>query len=193
MKLTILDNRDSFVWNLVHLAAALGVEVELLEARTTALKDLTNPPPAALLIGPGPGHARDARLSQELFRALPKTPILGVCLGHQALALAHGATIGPAPELAHGRPIEVHHNQTALFRGLPNPTRAGRYNSLTVEPASLPQTLTITATSQAGEVLGLAATASPHFGVQFHPESILSDCGPQLLGNFLALARVEAH
>ena len=189
MRLTILDNRDSFVWNLVQLATGLGIEVDLRAAQSTRLEELVDRPPDALLIGPGPGHPREARLSIELFGALPELPILGICLGHQALALAHGAAIAGSPELAHGRPIEVHHDASGLFRGLPQPATAGRYHSLTVVEASLPKGLTVTARSPAKEVLALADRTRPHFGLQFHPESILADCGPALLRNFLALAQ----
>lgn len=189
MKLTLLDNRDSFVWNLFHLAKSAGAEVELHEARTARLKDFTAAPPEALLIGPGPGHPREAELSRQLFRALPGTTMLGVCLGHQALALAHGASITASPELAHGRPVEVHHEGSGLFRGLSSPCLAGRYHSLTVDPASLPESLSPLAVSPTGELLAIAHRTRPHFGVQFHPESILSDCGPALLTNFLELAR----
>jgi anthranilate synthase/aminodeoxychorismate synthase-like glutamine amidotransferase len=192
MRLSILDNRDSFVWNLVHLAAGLGVEVELLEARTTSLAPLAASPPEVLLIGPGPGPPSAATLSLALFEALPRVPILGVCLGHQALALARGATIESTPKLAHGRPVELQHDGTGLFEGLPRPAFAGRYHSLTVCPSGLPSTLEVIARSPEGEVLALADRERPHFGVQFHPESILSNCGHELLANFFDTARA-AH
>lgn len=188
MRLTILDNRDSFVWNLVQLAKELGAEVELLEASRTHLEDLVACPMDALLVGPGPGHPRQAQLSVALFRALPKLPILGICLGHQALALAHGASIMGCLELAHGCPIEVLHSHRGLFHELPSPAIAGRYHSLTVSEKSLPGTLEISARSPSGEILALASRLQPHYGVQFHPESILSNCGKQLLQNFFTLA-----
>ena len=187
MRLAIVDNRDSFIWNLVHLAAGLGVEVELFEARTTTLADLRRNRPEALLVGPGPGHPAQAGLSLELFDAFPGLPILGVCLGHQALAVARGARITRSPELAHGRPVEVVHDGSGLFAGLPSPFLAGRYHSLSVADEGLPANLEVLARSPLGEILAMADRERPHFGVQFHPESQLAENGAELLGNFLAL------
>ena len=186
MRLAIVDNRDSFIWNLLHLAAGLGAEVRLFEAELTSVDDLRSYRPESLLIGPGPGHPSQARLSLALFEAFADLPILGVCLGHQALALARGATITSSPELAHGRPVEVVHTGRGLFAGLPSPFRAGRYHSLAVAEAGLPACLEVTARSLRGEVLALRDRERPHVGVQFHPESHLAECGAALLANFFA-------
>lgn len=183
--LALLDNRDSFTWNLVQGLQALGAKVRVFGAGTASLQDFTELNADRILVGPGPGHPRDAKLSLELFQALPHTPILGVCLGHQALALDAGATICGTPELAHGQPIAVHHTGTGLFRGLKASVHMGRYHSLTVAPDSIPKNLHITATSSRGEVLAIAHKTRPHSGVQFHPESILSEDGQALLRNFL--------
>ena len=185
MPLALVDNRDSFTWNLVQLLWTLDQEVVVLERSRATLDDLRELAPERIVVGPGPGHAREAELSLAIFEAFEETPVLGVCLGHQALALAAGARITSAPELAHGRPVEVHHAGQGLFRGLTTPFRAGRYHSLTVAPEELPPELEITARSAIGEVLGLAHTRRPHLGVQFHPESILSELGSALVANFL--------
>jgi anthranilate synthase/aminodeoxychorismate synthase-like glutamine amidotransferase len=183
--LAFLDNRDSFTWNLVQGLRSLGETIRVLESGRVNLADFEALSPNRILIGPGPGHPRDAELSLALFEAFPRTPILGVCLGHQALAVAAGGTIGRTPELAHGRPIEVHHHAEGLFQGLPTPVPMGRYHSLTVLEEGLPEELEITARSPIGEVLSIAHKSRPHFGVQFHPESILSEHGQLLLANFL--------
>ncbi len=185
MRLAFLDNRDSFTWNLVQDLKTLGADVHVFERNHANLGDFRSLAPTHILIGPGPGHPRDAGPSAALYEAFAQTPILGVCLGHQALALAAGAAIGETPELAHGRPVEVHHDGTGLFHNLPSPVEMGRYHSLTVLEADLPAALTITAKSKAGEVLAIAHKTRPHYGVQFHPESILSGSGRQLLSNFL--------
>lgn len=202
MRLAILDNRDSFLWNIVHLAHAGGADVQVFDrfgsrvdkARPTAPAPATTPTlatiqawsPDALIVGPGPGHPDAATLSFDVFRAFPDKPVLGICLGHQVLARLHGGAVGRSQELGHGRPLEVHHDAAGLFAGLHTPCTAGRYHSLCVTAA--PGTLTVTARSPGGEILGLQDPARPHMSVQFHPESQLSDCGPALLANFCALA-----
>jgi len=189
MPLALLDNRDSFTWNLVQLLGELGAEVVVLERERHELDDVLALEPTAVVVGPGPGHPADADLSRAIFQALPTVPVLGVCLGHQALALGLGAEIATTPELAHGRPVEALHDGTGLFAGLPSPFVAGRYHSLTVVEATLPEELEVTARSAVGEVLGIAHRTRPHLGVQFHPESILCPEGRTLLANFLAGAR----
>lgn len=189
MRLAILDNRDSFIWNIVHLARDLGAEVTLLEASSANLRDFQNLAPDAILIGPGPGHPRQAKLSFELFQAFPQLPILGICLGHQVLGLCHGAKITGAPVLAHGRPVQIVHEQTGIFQYVPSPCHAGRYHSLTLSPDEMPATLAIIARSPDDEILAIKARQHPHVGLQFHPESLLSNCGPALLGNFLGTKR----
>lgn len=199
MRLAILDNRDSFIWNIVHLAHACGADVRLFDAQGRARFDTRTgalPPsdadagiqalqafaPDALIVGPGPGHPDAATLSFDVFRHFPSHPVLGICLGHQVLGRLHGAPIARSQELGHGRPLDIHHDGTGLFRGLPSPCRAGRYHSLCV--AQAPPSLVATAHSTGGELLALADPERPHAGVQFHPESLLADCGAQLITTF---------
>lgn len=164
---------------------SLGADVHVLERDRANLEDFEALAPTHILIGPGPGHPSDAALSAAICGAFPTIPLLGVCLGHQALAVSAGGAIGETPELAHGRSIEVHHNGVRLFQDLSSPVVMGRYHSLTVLEAELPPELTVTARSEIGEVLAIAHNARPHFGVQVHPESILSEHGQLLLANFL--------
>ena len=202
MRLAILDNRDSFIWNIVHLAHACGADVRLFDAqgrarfdtRTGALAPAAPDPacaplaalqayaPDALIVGPGPGHPDAATLAFDVFRAFPDHPVLGICLGHQVLGRLHGASIVRSQELGHGRPLQIHHDGSGLFRNLPSPCTAGRYHSLCV--AEVPPTLVGNARSPGGELLALADPKRPHTGIQFHPESLLSDCGAQLVTTF---------
>jgi anthranilate synthase/aminodeoxychorismate synthase-like glutamine amidotransferase len=184
--LALLDNHDSFTWNLVQGFQTVGCEVRVFEAATATFQDFAELAPSHIVVGPGPGHPKDATLSMELFEAFPGLPMLGVCLGHQALALGAGAKITGTPELAHGQPIDVLHKGGDLFHGLDNPVPMGRYHSLTVSAEGLPSCLEVTATSRKGEVMGITHRERPHLGVQFHPESILSGGGLTLFRNFLA-------
>jgi anthranilate synthase/aminodeoxychorismate synthase-like glutamine amidotransferase len=186
MRLAILDNRDSFIWNIVHLAHQSGADVRLFDGESDDLAAVQSHCPDAVIVGPGPGHPDQSRLSFELFRAYPDLPVLGICLGHQVLARLHGATIARSKELGHGRAIDIHHAGAGLFQGVPDPCHGGRYHSLCV--TELPATLLATAHSLGGELMAIADPVRPHFGVQFHPESLLADCGAQLLANFFALA-----
>lgn len=186
MRLAILDNRDSFIWNIVHLAHAAGADVRLFDSESEGLAAVQSHRPDAVIVGPGPGHPDQSQLSFELFRAYPDLPVLGICLGHQVLARLHGAEIARSQELGHGRAIELHHDGTGLFQGLPTPCRGGRYHSLCV--TQLPATLVATAHSSGGELMAVADPVRLHFGIQFHPESLLADCGAQLFANFFALA-----
>jgi anthranilate synthase/aminodeoxychorismate synthase-like glutamine amidotransferase len=189
----LIDNYDSFVYNLARYLAELGCMSEVVRNDAVAVADIARLAPQAIVISPGPCTPNEAGISMPLIRELgPRIPILGVCLGHQALAAALGGHVIRAPEPVHGRTSFVNHNGERLFAGLPNPLRATRYHSLIVEEASLPGELRITARTADGIPMALEHATWPAFGVQFHPESILTDCGHRLLGNFLHLARLPA-
>ena len=188
--LLLIDNYDSFTYNLFHYLGQLGAEVvvrrndELTPTEAFALK------PEAIVLSPGPCTPNEAGICLELVRlAEGRFPILGVCLGHQAIAQVYGGRIIRAPEPMHGKLSRIHHNGKSVFRGLNNDFLATRYHSLTVAPESVPATLEVTATSDDGVIQGIAHKKFPVHGVQFHPESIASENGHALLQNFLQLAR----
>ena len=184
--LLLLDNRDSFTFNLVQALLALGESVEVRRARETSVAEIERLAPDKLLIGPGPGHPQDALVSLAAIRALsPRIPTLGVCLGHQAIGACFGARIERSRHPLHGYTVAVEHAGTGLFHGLPSPLSFTRYNSLTVAEEGLPDCLEVVARSADGEVMALAHESWPLVGVQFHPESILSERGAELLTNFL--------
>jgi anthranilate synthase/aminodeoxychorismate synthase-like glutamine amidotransferase len=186
----VLDNRDSFTFNLAQALESLGARVCVRAARATTLSALGRLRPAGVLIGPGPGRPEEARLALELIAAWAgHVPILGVCLGHQALALACGARVARAREPVHGHAIPVRHDGQGVFRGLPSPLECMRYNSLSVLEQGLPDQLVVSARAPDGDVMGLRHRELPLEGVQFHPESVLSEGGLELLGNFLERTR----
>ena len=194
MKLLVLDNYDSFTWNLVQLFGALGAEPLVYRNDALSVDAALGLAADAIVISPGPGATADAGISVALARgaAARQIPLLGVCLGHQALAEAFGATIARAPTLMHGKSCQVAHDGTGLFAGLPQPLAVMRYHSLVVQPATMPVDFIATATAQeaGGEtVMAIAHRTRPLFGVQFHPESVGTESGSALLGNFLRLAR----
>jgi len=185
----LLDNYDSFVYNLARYLSELGCATEVVRNDTVSVAEVAEMAPQAIVISPGPCTPHEAGISIDLIRQLgPRIPILGVCLGHQALAAALGGNVIRAPEPIHGRTSLVQHDGTRLFAGLPVPLRATRYHSLIVEESSLPAELRVTARTADGLPMALEHTAWPAFGVQFHPESILTDSGHRLLANFLSLA-----
>jgi anthranilate synthase/aminodeoxychorismate synthase-like glutamine amidotransferase len=187
-RVLVLDNLDSFTYNLVQALGALGAEVLVRRPRQAGVKALKSVRATHLLISPGPGHPRASKASLGALRAFSgRIPVLGVCLGHQALALAFGGQVGPAAQPLHGKASVIRHDGRGCFRGLKNPFLAGRYHSLAVNPDSLPQSLSVSAWSSSGEIMGLRHVSGAE-GVQFHPESILTPCGPRLLANFLAPA-----
>ena len=184
----LLDNHDSFTWNLYQQIASLGAEVRVLRSDALPLEEVLAQPPAAVVIGPGPGRPAQAGISPRLFEHLPdRTPLLGVCLGHQGLVEHYGGVIEIDPIPVHGRVSRVHHDARGLFAGLPVPFEAGRYHSLRARRASLPSCLELCAWSDDGVVMGVRHRALPRFGVQFHPESVLTPEGGRLMENFLAL------
>jgi para-aminobenzoate synthetase component 2 len=192
----VLDNYDSFTFNLVQylgeLATGHPIAADLRVERNDALtvEEIQALNPAAILISPGPGDPDQAGVCLEVLRQLgPTVPILGVCLGHQCLAQVFGGRVVRAQELMHGKTSPVHHGGRGVFAGLPNPLTATRYHSLIAERSSLPDCLEVTAWLEDGTIMGLAHRHHPHLqGVQFHPESVLTQGGHQLLANFLKLA-----
>jgi anthranilate synthase component II len=187
----ILDNYDSFTYNLVQELEELGgAELAVVRNDTASVADLLAMAPQAIVISPGPGTPEQAGVSLELIAAASAVPLLGVCLGHQALAVVHGGRVVRAPEPVHGKVSAIHHGGSGVFAGLPEPFPATRYHSLMVERSSLPDSLAVTAWTDDGLVMGLAHASRPHWGVQFHPESYLTRDGMLLLARFLELARL---
>lgn len=185
----VLDNRDSFVHTLARYVrlAAPGARVEVVRSDTVTVGDLATRGPAALLISPGPGRPEDAGVCVEAVRALP-VPMLGVCLGHQCIATAFGGRVGRARVPLHGRAAEVAHAGDALFAGVPSPFPAGRYHSLIAE--DLPPALQAIAWSPQGEIMALRHATRPVWGVQVHPESLLTPDGMKIIHNFISLSNV---
>ncbi len=188
----LIDNYDSFVYNLARYLTEMGQETRVVRNDQITIDEVLEFQPKAIVISPGPCTPSEAGVSVELISALPADcPVLGVCLGHQAIAQAFGGKIVRAPEPVHGRSSLISHDRTGLFENLPNPMSATRYHSLIVEEASLPGELQITARSPDGLPMALAHRSRLVFGVQFHPESVLTPDGRGLLKNFLILAGLE--
>jgi len=183
----IIDNYDSFTYNLVQLLAALGAEVEVRRNDAVTPAEALALNPAGIVISPGPGTPADAGISRAMIRAAAeaRVPLLGVCLGHQAIAEEFGGTVCRAPKAIHGKTDEVTHDATGLFAGIPSPFTATRYHSLCVDLASVPEALEVQATTPDGVIMGLRHRDLPIYGVQFHPESVLTPEGAKLLANFL--------
>lgn len=185
--LLLVDNRDSFTFNLVQAFAGLGARVEVIPGETATPAAIAARRPRWLVVGPGPGSPAQAAGSVASVRALSgRLPILGVCLGHQALAVAFGGSVVRAPAPVHGKPSRLRHDGTGLFRDLPAAMEVGRYHSLAVDEATLPGPLRVTARAEEdGTVQALAHREHPTFGLQFHPESVLTPDGAALLRRFL--------
>ncbi|MFJ4223511.1 anthranilate synthase component II [Microbacterium sp. NPDC089695] len=190
-RVLVVDNHDSFVHTLVGYLRELGADVEMIEADAVdvAALDEVLTEVDAVMVSPGPGAPADAGASLDVVRvaARLRMPVLGVCLGHQAIGAAFGVPVTQAPELMHGMVSEVVHDGSALFDGIPSPFAVGRYHSLALTAADLPPELTVTAQTASGTVMAIAHATLPMLGVQFHPESVLTEGGYRLLANWLAL------
>lgn len=184
----LIDNYDSFTYNLWHYLGELGAEVIVKRNDALTVAELLAMKPEGVVISPGPSIPENAGICIELVQKAGRIPILGVCLGHQAIGSAFGGKVIRAPEPMHGKVSRILHDRTGVFAGLPSPFTATRYHSLIVERATLPASLRVTATTEDGLVMGMQHTERPIHGVQFHPESIESQHGRQLLRNFLTLA-----
>ena len=181
----VLDNYDSFTWNLVQLLGRIGADVEVARNDEVTVDEVGDRRPDAIVVSPGPSRPERAGISVELVRRLgPRIPLLGVCLGHQAIGVAYGARVIRVPPV-HGKASEVHHARGGAFAGLSSPITAARYHSLAIERDSLPAELEVTAWSDDGLVMGVRHREHPVEGFQFHPESILTDDGEGLLSAFL--------
>jgi anthranilate synthase component 2 len=185
----MIDNYDSFTYNLVQVLAGAGAEVEVVRNDAASVDALLARAPEGIVLSPGPGRPEDAGVCLELLRRRARVPLLGVCLGHQALGLAFGATVDRAPRLMHGKTSPVRHRDVGVFADLPNPFEATRYHSLEVKEGTLPAELEPLAWADDGTLMGMRHRDLPYWGVQFHPESVLTASGPHLLGNFLDLCR----
>ncbi len=187
--IVLIDNYDSFTFNLVHYLGELGAEVDVRRNDKVTAEAVIDADPDAIVLSPGPCTPKEAGICLDLIEQAAATiPILGVCLGHQAIGDAFGAKVVRAPVPVHGKLSEIRHQGAGIFRGINGPFQATRYHSLVVERASMPRDLTVTAETDGGLVMGLAHRRLPTHGVQFHPESIASDHGHLMLKNFLDIA-----
>ncbi|HEX2759888.1 MAG TPA: aminodeoxychorismate/anthranilate synthase component II [Rhizomicrobium sp.] len=188
--LLLIDNYDSFTYNLFHYLGELGADVRVVRNDEISADEALALKPEGIVLSPGPCTPNEAGICLEVIeKAAGKMPILGVCLGHQAIGQVYGGSIVRAPEPMHGKLSRVHHSGKSVFRGLNNDFLATRYHSLTIDPPSMPASLEVTATSEDGVIQGVMHKSHPVHGVQFHPESIASENGHALLNNFLTIAR----
>lgn len=186
MVILLLDNYDSFTYNVYQLLSELGAEVEVIRHDKITVDEIRRKGYEAMVISPGPGVPKDAGISEEAVRELGKDlPILGICLGHQAIGEVYGGKVVRAGEIVHGKPSPIHHNGKGLYEGLPQDTPVARYHSLIVERESLPDCLEVTSELSDGIIMGLRHREYPVEGIQFHPESILTPEGHRMLQNFL--------
>jgi len=186
--LLVIDNYDSFTYNLVQYFGELGADPVVKRNDAVTVDEVEKMAPERIVISPGPGSPKDAGISMELIRRMgSRVPLLGVCLGHQCIGEVYGGKVVRAGRLMHGKTSPIRHDAKGVFRGLPNPFEATRYHSLIVEKSSVPDDLEISADTAEGEIMGLRHREYPVHGVQFHPESILSKEGKDLLANFLKI------
>ena len=187
-RVLMIDNYDSFTYNLVQYLGELGQELWVYRNDKLTLEQVRRLKPDRIVISPGPGSPKDAGVSNEVIREMgPRVPVLGVCLGHQCIGAVFGGTVERNYRLMHGKTSPIYHDGKGLFRGLPNPFEATRYHSLVVRREGLPDVLEVTAETKEKEIMGLRHRRYPIVGVQFHPESILTRSGMQILRNFLKL------
>lgn len=183
----VIDNYDSFTWNLVHLVARTQADVKVIRNDEWTLEAVAAARPIGILISPGPGRPADAGITSDVIgRFGASVPILGVCLGHQAIGEVYGGQVTYAPTLMHGKTSEILHRGDGVFNGVPSPCVATRYHSLVVDRASLPECLSVTAETQDGVIMGLKHQSHPVEGIQFHPESLLTADGPHMIDNWVA-------
>jgi len=188
----LIDNYDSFTYNLYQYLCELGADVEVRRNDALTVDDVEQMAPEAIVISPGPGRPEDGGISITTIQRLgERIPLLGVCLGHQCITAAFGGDVIRAPELRHGKTSMIRHNDTGIFAGLDNPFEAVRYHSLIADASTLPAALEVTAQTDDGLIMGVKHRTAPIHGVQFHPESVLTHSGKQLLENFLNVAAVE--
>ncbi|MFZ9872092.1 MAG: anthranilate synthase component II [Steroidobacteraceae bacterium] len=186
-RLLLIDNYDSFTYNLVQAFLILGAEVDVRRNDAVTVAEALASAPTHVCISPGPGTPYEAGISMEIIRAFAgKVPVFGVCLGHQSIVEVFGGKVVRAGRLMHGKTSQITHDGLGLFDGLPNPCEIGRYHSLIAQPESLPPHLLVTARTAEGEIMGVRHRELMVEGVQFHPESVLTPDGPRLMGNFLA-------
>ncbi|MEN9527387.1 MAG: hypothetical protein RLY56_1338 [Pseudomonadota bacterium] len=186
-RLLLIDNYDSFTYNLVQAFLILGAEVDVRRNDAVTVAEALATAPTHVCISPGPGTPYEAGVSMEIIRAFAgKVPVFGVCLGHQSIVEVFGGKVVRAGRLMHGKTSQITHDGLGLFDGLPNPCEIGRYHSLIAQPESLPAHLLVTARTAEGEIMGVRHRELMVEGVQFHPESVLTPDGPRLMGNFLA-------
>ena len=189
----MIDNYDSFTYNLVHYLAELGEDIVVRRNDKIELEDIRKLNPDILVVSPGPCTPKEAGISVEAIREFAgRIPILGVCLGHQSLAYAYGAEIVRADRLLHGKTSEIHHDGKGIYKNIPDPFEATRYHSLLINTKSLPEEFEISAWTDEGEIMGIRHKKHMIEGVQFHPESILTKHGKDLLANFISLARKKS-
>ncbi len=183
----MIDNYDSFTYNIVQYIGELGYDITVFRSRDVTVEDVKRFSPDKIIISPGPGWPKDAGISLDVIREFAgKVPILGVCLGHQCIGVAFGGRIIHARRLMHGKVSKIYHDDDVLFAGIPQGFVATRYHSLVVDPKTLPETLKAIAHSEDGEIMALRHKALPIWGVQFHPESILTEYGKEMLANFIS-------
>ena len=189
--IVLIDNYDSFTYNLVHYLGEIGAETSVHRNDKLSVDDVMVQKPEAIVLSPGPCTPNEAGICLELVsRVDGAIPILGVCLGHQSIVQAYGGKIVRANTLMHGKLSDIRHAKTDIFKDVPDPFSATRYHSLMAEPSSMPDCLAVTARTEDGTIMGVAHKSAPVYGVQFHPESIASEHGHQLLRNFIALAGI---
>jgi anthranilate synthase component 2 len=184
--IVLIDNYDSFTYNLVQMMAAIGADIRVFRNDAITVDAVEALKPEAVVVSPGPCTPKEAGISVELIKRMSgRIPVLGVCLGHQSLGVAFGATVSNAKRIMHGKVSQVRHDGQGLFKGMSNPFQAGRYHSLAVLKETLPPELIATAFSEDDEIMGMQHVSHPTYGVQFHPESVLTPTGKRLLRNFL--------